>query len=226
MKEHHLRVTRTARYYVRGEIGPRLSQLWFVCHGYGQLAVPFVEGLSVLADETRLLVAPEALSRFYLGGAHPSVGASWMTREDRLNEIGDYLDYLNTVDRQIRDLLGDRALSVFVLGFSQGAATAARWVCRGTVRADCLVLWGESVPPELDQDPDALSKLASLRLVLVAGSRDRFLDARRRREQRARLQEKGVRFEEIRFNGGHRLDDEVLLRIASASQHSEKGKGR
>ena len=64
-------------------------ELWYVLHGYGQLAAPFLEEFRAIDDGTRLIVAPEALSRFYEGDAQArlhkdaSVGASWMTREDR-----------------------------------------------------------------------------------------------------------------------------------------------
>ena len=36
-------------------------------------------------------MAPEGLSRFYLEGFSGKVGATWMTREDRLNDIDNYL---------------------------------------------------------------------------------------------------------------------------------------
>ena len=42
MQEHHLSVERTARYYTLGSLdGPR--DVWFVCHGYGQLAARFLK---------------------------------------------------------------------------------------------------------------------------------------------------------------------------------------
>ena len=89
--EHHLPVSRTARYYTLGDPGPGTRQVWVVCHGYGQLASRFLEKLRALDDGTRYLVAPEGLSRFYLSEspAERRVGASWMTREDRLAEIAD-----------------------------------------------------------------------------------------------------------------------------------------
>jgi hypothetical protein len=46
-------------------------------------------------------VAPEGLSRFYFeGGFHgpgSKVGATWMTREDRLAKIEDYVGYLDAL---------------------------------------------------------------------------------------------------------------------------------
>ncbi len=67
MQEHHISVTRTARYYTLGEISRGVAEVWFVCHGYGQLAERFIRHFAALDDGTRLVVAPEALGRFYLG---------------------------------------------------------------------------------------------------------------------------------------------------------------
>src|SRR5712691_5295634 len=103
MREHQIAVTRTARYYTLGKPGPRTQAVWFVLHGYGQLAERFLHHFEPLDDGSRLIVAPEGLSRFYLGdpAERPSperkVGASWMTREDRLAEIGDYVRYCDAV---------------------------------------------------------------------------------------------------------------------------------
>ena len=137
--ERHLEVVRTARHWVLGEGAARSGEVWFVLHGYQQLARRFLERFEGLADGTRVIVAPEALSRFYKDqtpgrhGPESPVGAAWMTREDREREIGDYVRYL--------DALADRVLGplrpgprVTVLGFSQGVATAARWTVLGRTR--------------------------------------------------------------------------------------------
>jgi hypothetical protein len=78
--EHRVTVSRSTRYYTMGRPG---REAWFVLHGYGQLAERFLTECGALDDGTRLIVAPEALSRFYVDRAHRVVGASWMTREDR-----------------------------------------------------------------------------------------------------------------------------------------------
>ena len=39
---HHLRVARTARYYTLGGGGLAPRVVWFVLHGYGQLAGQFI----------------------------------------------------------------------------------------------------------------------------------------------------------------------------------------
>src|SRR5207247_6476521 len=66
MQEHHIGVTRSARYFTLGDSSRGVGEVWFACHGYGQLAARFLEKLRVLDDGHRYLVAPEGLSRFYL----------------------------------------------------------------------------------------------------------------------------------------------------------------
>ena len=214
LSEHHVNVRRAARFVTMGTPNEHLQEVWFVCHGYGELASTFIRGLSILNAESRLIVAPEALGRFYLDPAHQNVGASWMTREDRLNEIRDYLDYLDAVHGEILSWIAGASARMIVLGFSQGAATAARWACRGTVRAARLVLWGESLPPELPEE-ESLRRMRSMRLTLVAGDRDRFFTEERRNQQRERLQRLDVPFEELTFDGGHRLDEATLVELAN-----------
>lgn len=210
---HHLVVPRTARFVTGGRLDAEVHDVVFLCHGYGQLASDILEAASVLARERRLLVAPEALSRFYLQD-HQRVGASWMTREDREREMADYVHYLDLVHERVFSIVERSRCKLRLLGFSQGAATAARWAVRGIGRVDHLILWGAALPPELD-DARALEPLRSMRLSLVGGARDGFLGETEREEQRTRLSKHGVAFEEILFEGGHRLDDATLQRLVS-----------
>ena len=72
--EHAIEVPRTARYYSIGDETGAVEELWFVLHGFGQLAGEFVQYFGDLADGRRMLIAPEALNRYY--SASTSVPAS------------------------------------------------------------------------------------------------------------------------------------------------------
>ncbi len=213
-EEHQLKIERTARYATLGDNHNTLSQVWFVCHGYGQLAREFIGHFEVLDDGARFIVAPEGLSRFYRDGTQSEIGASWMTREARLNEIDDYVGYLDTLYTHVFERIDRDAVEVFILGFSQGVATAARWVAHGTVHAEHLILWAALVPPEFESR-EGFRRLRALQLTLVHGSRDAYLSNEHLDEQRSHLEHHGVGPREMVFEGGHRLDRETLIEIAT-----------
>ncbi len=217
--EHRLTVTRTARFYTIGPTNGKAERVWIVCHGYSQLAAEFITYFDGLDDGKTLIVAPEALSRFYVdpfaadASQARKVGASWMTREDRLTEIEDYIAYLSVLYDHITSTInrGDIALTVF--GFSQGCATVGRWVTSGTHPVDRLILWGGSLPPDLDLTASG-PRLKAIRLVLVVGHEDELIGAQAIAEEEARLTEHGIGYELIRFDGGHQLHRRTLLDLA------------
>ncbi len=152
---HHITVERTARYAVLGQPGPGVRDVWIVCHGHAQLAKNFIERFRVIDAPYRLIVAPEALNHYYLDGgfrgASSRVGATWMTTEDRDAEIADYVAYLDALHDEIFRLVPRTLCRLTVLGFSQGVATAARWVAAGKANPDRVVLWAGSLPTELSE---------------------------------------------------------------------------
>jgi len=93
IEEITLKTERTARIALLGRPGPEVRHLWLVLHGYRQLAPYFLRKFAPLARPDTLIAAPEGLSRFYLEGYYGKVGASWMTREARLDEIADQISY-------------------------------------------------------------------------------------------------------------------------------------
>ena len=215
MQEHTLTTARTARYFTLG-VPARATDLWFVCHGYGQLAARFLERFGPLETPQRCFVAPEGLSRFYLSESpvERRVGASWMTREDRLAEIGDYVRYLDTVYADVLQGLERRRVAVCIFGFSQGTATACRWLAQGTERAERLILWGGEIPPDLDLHA-ARDRFAALDLTLVAGGRDQYITSKILDREKARLEAHGIPFRVVGFDGGHELDEETLRRVTA-----------
>lgn len=210
--EHHLSITRTARYFTLGD--PATAEnVWFAIHGYGQLAANFLGYLATQSSPTRLIVAPEALSRFYLSEGKGPPGASWMTKEDRENEIKDYVNFLDQVSAEIRGRCRAGA-SAYGLGFSQGVATLGRWFDRSTTRLDGFCFWAGTLPQEMDL-AQSHPALAGRRVALAVGQRDNYfgqdwLETESRRIVRAGAAD--VR--QFPFEGGHRLDRTVLGLVA------------
>ena len=212
LREHELTVQRSACYYTLGGGGRALRDIWMVCHGYGQLAARFARHFAAIATPERLIVVPEALSRFYIdAAAREVVGASWMTREHRQAEIADYVAYLDAVAAVVDDGRGAR---VTAFGFSQGASTASRWVAMGHHPASRLILWGGELPPDLDLRT-AAPRFATLDVVVVRGKDDEVITAKVVTGIVSRLREHKVRHRFVEFEGGHEVDVEVLASIAS-----------
>ncbi|MCI0436772.1 MAG: phospholipase [Gemmatimonadetes bacterium] len=215
--DRHLEVRRSARIVELGAASSGLRQVWIVCHGYGQLARRFLRRFEPIADGSRLIVAPEALNRFYLdGGTGPHgpesrVGATWMTREDRLADIEDYVRYLDAVHDDVFGRVDRAAVALHVLGFSQGTATVARWGARTRARIDRLLLWSGTLPPELALTPDTFR---GARLTFVLGDRDPWASPATIDATRARVETAGLDFDLVRFDGGHDLDAVALARLA------------
>ncbi|MFN2400214.1 MAG: alpha/beta hydrolase [Gemmatimonadaceae bacterium] len=222
MHEARITVPRSARYFILGdEKLTRLPrQVWFVLHGYAQIAPRFIRHFEVLDDGKHVVLAPEGLSRFYLPGTSghsDRVGASWMTREDRLSEIGDYVRYLDLVYDAIFTRIDRASTDLVVLGFSQGVATACRWITMSTkgVRPDHVILWSAEIPPELDLD--AAHTALDGRVTLVRGSGDELVTAQLMTEQGERLRRHGIAHRFETFDGGHHLDPAVIKRLSETT---------
>lgn len=215
MTEHHLAITRSARYYQLGDLSARTKRVWFVCHGYGQLAAFFLRHFAFLpeADPQAVVIAPEGLSRFYLRGNAGRVGASWMTRDDRLHEIQDHVNFLNQLaEKVLAECLPD--VEITVLGFSQGTATVARWLAQAWFRPAHLILWAGGFPEDLEPVV-ARELLQGLHLTVVAGTEDEYLDATRVEQQLQLLQELGAAPRLATFAGKHELNRTLLAQLAA-----------
>ncbi|HEV8401223.1 MAG TPA: alpha/beta fold hydrolase [Gemmatimonadales bacterium] len=205
MEEHRLSVSRSARYF---SIGRPAREVWFVLHGYAQLAARFLRYFEPIDDGSRLIVAPEGLSRFYLTEAATErrVGATWMTKEDRIAEIEDYVRYLDAVYAEA--MRRNRAeIKVTVLGFSQGGTTACRWAALGTSQIDRLIVWGGEVPSDIDMQ-------RARRLALVYGNRDEYFTPKVVAATETRLRERKISYELTPFDGGHEINTDILKKLA------------
>lgn len=218
--EHHIQVPRTARYHTIGEPGPETQDVWFVCHGYGQLAADFLRDFEPIAAPARVIVAPEALSRYYvatdpgLHSAESKVGATWMTREDRESEIADYVGYLDALYDEIFTRVRREDASVTVVGFSQGGATANRWLTRGRARADRLIMWGALLASDADLN-QAATFFHDVQLSIVYGKQDKFADEGMIANYESLLRSKNVPYQVVTFEGGHRMDRDTLRALAT-----------
>lgn len=220
MKEHHLSVQRTARYYTIGELTDQTQAIWFCLHGFGQLAQYFGRNFTGLDDGKTLIVVPEGLSRLYLNNEYRRVGASWLTREDKEHEVSDFLAYLNTLYDLVLDGHDAGRYHITLLGFSQGAATACRWINDGHIQADRLILWAGFFQNGLTEVIDP-AKLASVETHYIYGQEDEYfthiedVDGYLRR-----MQTEVPTLKITAFEGGHRVEPVVLTQLV-AQKHTD-----
>lgn len=208
MAEHHLKVEKTARYYTLGELGTGTKNIWIVCHGYAQLAGDFIKDFEGLADAENYFVAPEGLSRFYTKGFFGGVGATWMTKEDRLQEIQDYVNYLQKLYEQLKSETGED-VTFQLLGFSQGVATISRWVT--LKQPDFQTLWLCSGEIPLDLDWQRFSEISQKHQVkIVYGTNDPFIPNGMMKKIKQKLEQQQIEFELLPFEGGHEINTELL----------------
>jgi predicted esterase len=218
MQEKALEFTFKARYYQAGELNNHTRQLWFVLHGYAQLARYFVKKFEVLHAHQICVIAPEGLSHFYMEDVEKRartgnnrVGATWMTAENRLMDIENYLTYLDAVYQKVTQNLNP--IPVTILGFSQGAATASRWALHTSSPYERLILWAGIFPPDMDFKKG--NEILSAKTVqLVYGTKDPYLNNKTLQEMTSLNNKLNLHPPVITFEGGHEIHDKTLLKFA------------
>ncbi|MEP2670394.1 MAG: alpha/beta hydrolase [Cyclobacteriaceae bacterium] len=217
MKEKQLQFNFEARYYTLGKLTPETQQVWFVIHGYGQLAQYFIKKFKALENERIYVIAPEGLSRFYLediptrvAGGSNRVGATWMTRENREADIRNYISYLQSVyDTELHQI---NYPPVSILGFSQGGATATRWALSGKPQFDKFILWAGIFPPDMNFD-SGKEILKDKKVITVYGDQDPFITPERMKEMELLSAKIDLVPNKIIFNGKHEIEDQTLLSL-------------
>jgi predicted esterase len=211
MEQQELQFDFKARYYRLGKLDSGTKQLWFVLHGYGQLAQFFIQKFKVLEEVGICVIAPEGLSRYYLNGIDGRVGATWMTKENRLVDIENYISYLNEVYK--RETSHAFSLPpVTLLGFSQGAATAVRWLMNKQIKPDRLILWGGLFPPDMDFGK-ASEVLKAIEVIEVYGKQDQFITESSLQQMKELNNKLNLQPTVIEFDGKHELNNGVLLKF-------------
>ncbi|MDA1028997.1 MAG: hypothetical protein O3B41_08090 [Bacteroidetes bacterium] len=205
---HRFVTPRTTRFAQIGEISDDTKEVVFALHGYGQLAASFAQILLPLAGPDRVIICPEALSRFYTNHQTKQVGATWMTVEDREFEIMDYVTFLDGLASELLDDAPED-VKVEVFAFSQGCHTACRWMGNGTFQPARLILWGSDPAGDLsDEEWDSLSDINEI--TLVVGSNDPYLPEERIIKAEEALRDHQCAFTTVRYEGKHEMVPDVL----------------
>lgn len=201
--EQFIRVQKTARYFSEGN--PDSGKLLIVLHGYGQLPQFFIRKFSAFYNDWHI-VAPEGLHRFYTNGNSGRVGASWMTKEARESDIEDNISWIGQL---VELLTTDRTYSeIVLLGFSQGAATAARYFYTGDHTINRLIIWASVFPADIDKNQLFSRQSNASENIFVLGTHDLFFSETQQQEAHSFFRELG--FKTISFEGNHDIDEKTL----------------
>ncbi|PSR07396.1 MAG: hypothetical protein C7N14_04750 [Bacteroidetes bacterium] len=190
-----------------GELNESTTNIWFALHGYGQLVVYFKRHFVPLVQNGRAIILPQGAHKFYLSGTEGRVGASWMTKEDRLTDIDNQRLFLNEA---ISWAAAEAPNARFhMVGFSQGVATGMRFLGYSKVSFHSLLAWAGSWPPDLDEK--SRSVLAQTTMSSWFGTTDPFIGTAKR-EDRVTLykNEFDLHPEVNTYDGGHTFRSDIL----------------
>jgi predicted esterase len=209
--EQQLVTPRTVPWFVVGDAS-RPETVVFVLHGLGQRARPLADHLGPAAGPDRVLVVPEAPSRYLPRPGAARAGAAWSTGEDHAADLRDNVLYLDALRADVWRRFGARRH--VLVGFSQGGLTAARWLAHSRHAWDKVVLWGAPIPR--DVDPVGFrAGLGRTELVLAIGDGDPYVTPAAERAALDTLDRLDVPFRVHRYVGGHAILPQPLAEVAA-----------
>lgn len=207
---HTIKVTRTARWFNIGAAVSDCDEIVIILHGYGQHPSYMLSGIRDLEKPRRSICAPEGLSRFYVRGSNGRVGASWMTRDVRNQEINDHISYLN---KWLQSLDIKRKTHITLVGFSQGVATAARWMASG-IEIDRVIFLSGTLPPEWEVEKPKISSRIN-EIHIVRPSQDEFYSKTEHNKSLELLNYCGSMVKSHEPEGTHKINVDLLMQLLS-----------
>lgn len=205
---HQVSFPSKGRFSLLGDLNLTTQSILFVFHGQGQLANFFIKKFESLRSLGITVIAPEGLHNYYLAGFKGRVGSSWMTSENRSMAIENYLSYLNALFQQVESQISLEA-KYSVLGFSQGAATASRWIEQSHFDFAQFILWGGTLPPDLNKEL-IHNRMKQKQLMQVFGKQDPYISSENRLEIKMLAKSYNIASKYKLYEGGHDIDTVVL----------------
>jgi len=207
-----------ARYCTYGNLSNETEYIWIIFHGYGQLAEYFIKKFEKLDKDKNYVIAPQGLSTAYLEQFTGRVGANWMTKHDRELDIENNLNYLETlVKSELNEVSNSDKNSnkkIIVLGFSQGAATASRWIAHTNFEISNFLVWGGMIAHDIDA---VFYKKMKNKITLFYGDQDEFISEEGLKTSLMKLEKLGISPKLVPYKGTHKIYTEVLNKFIENS---------
>ncbi|MAZ73117.1 MAG: esterase [Flavobacteriaceae bacterium] len=179
MEENKVTYTTSNTYSIVNPYSNKTKNVWLVFHGMGYLSKYFATYFKGLAPDENMVIIPQAPSKYYLGTDFRHVGASWLTRENTVDETKNVLAYIDAVWEKEKP---DTLPRFIVLGYSQGVSIAMRWLASRKIQCDELVLHSGGIPNELNtKDFEFLSK--DCNVTYLYGDKDPYINEARKTEE-------------------------------------------
>jgi len=198
------RVSYTAgnTYTTLNEFSSTTKTVWLVFHGMGHLSRYFIRHFAGLNPKENFIIAPQAPSKYYQGPENKHVGASWLTREDTVEETKSVLAYVDAVWNAEKSMDVPRLV---VFGYSQGVSIACRWLASRQVQCDHLLMQSGGIPKELTSESFKYMN-KSTRIQFSYGTEDPYITQSRVLEEKARgIELFGEDLTVAAFKGAHEV---------------------
>jgi predicted esterase len=206
LETFYIPIEKSTRVFTYGKLESS-KEIWILLHGYGQLGSKFLN--SFLSSDFKradiFLVVPEGAHRFYWGGFSGPPVASWMTSEMRNFDILENTNYLNTV----YDKFYKENIPISVLGFSQGCATALRWLNDSQKNIQHLVLWSGIFPEDIDYNLNS-EYWSKIKLTQIFGNEDPFITQERKELNEKIIRDNNLEINYLYFFGGHEIKPDLF----------------
>jgi len=177
--EKKVSYTTTNTYHTLNSYSSTTKNVWLVFHGMGYLSRYFVRYFSELSSEENFIIVPQAPSKYYMGEKFKHVGASWLTRENTVEETQNILTYVDAVFNSEKP---KEIPNLIVLGYSQGVSIATRWLASRKIQCNQLILHSGGIPTELQaKDFEYLNESTSV--IYLYGDKDQYITEAKKTEE-------------------------------------------
>jgi len=208
IKSEQFKTSKTARYSTFGADPSKAKFFWFALHGSKMTCEQMLYKFADFDPDEHLVVAPEALNRFYFDGFGGDVVASWMTKRDRLSEIEDFSNYLTQLYQLFTNQLPNNCRKI-ILGFSQGGTTMYRWLHARKIEADFLIPYSCWIPEDIDLEKSK-TQLNDLTTKYTYGLQDQFLTEENIAKVKGVIARNKLEIEILPYEGDHRVSKQQL----------------
>ena len=199
------------RYSTLGDLDKSTESILFVFHGQGQLARYFIQKFKPLLAHKIVIIAPEGLNQYYLEGFSGRVGATWMTSENRIVAIENYVRFLNSMFNDVNEKVSKK-VKFNVLGFSQGTATASRWIEQSSFEFEKLILWGGALPPDLTKEV-ITNRMRHKKLIQVIGKNDPYITLEKQKKIEELVKNYKLTTVYEYYDGAHDIQNSTLIKL-------------